>query len=298
MTFVQGSNTFCKAGADADADDINWSMRTNLLCDETITADGAAVIEKVTVDAGICEYTVDLKHDAGCPTVSIDLEAAEQWLNENQWVIGLIYLVAGPIIALFGLKWFPYVTASIAAIFVIGIVTSFSLAMGWMYTTTGVVIVLVVALIGGIVTGVLIRRNVWFMIGLLGIAAGFFIGSLLFAMIAGISDWSAVWGFWVISIATAALGCLLACKLGKPIVLLSTSLIGSYMFMRAWTLFFPGHYPSEQELISDYATLEYDWQFWVLISTFFVCFIGTACYQKQQGDEHEDLDDDNFSKSD
>lgn len=271
-------------------------MRTNLYCDESITDAGAAVIEAVSVNATTCEYSVNLKHNAGCPTANIDLEQAQAWISENQWVIGIVYVIAGPLIALFGLKWFPYVTAAIAALFTMAIVTSFSLALGWMSSTVGIVIVSIVALILGVLVGVLIRRNIFVMIGLLGTAAGFFCGSLLFALIAGLTDWSAVWGFWTISAAVAAIGCLLACYLGKPVVLLSTSLVGSYMFMRAWTLFFPGHYPSEQELVSDYSDISYDWQFWVFIATFVVSFIGSACYQKQAGEEHDDLDSVDYEK--
>ena len=41
-------------------------------------------------------------------------------------------MIAGPIIALFGTAWFPYVVASLVAIFVMGTITMLSLAFGWM----------------------------------------------------------------------------------------------------------------------------------------------------------------------
>lgn len=204
-------------------------------------------------------------------------------------------MVAGPIIALFGLQWFPYVTASLVAIFVIGITTSLSLAFGWMLTTTGTIITLVVALILGVIAGMVIRRNIWIMIGLLGMVAGFFSGSLVYALIFSLSGWSSVWGFWLISVVTAAVGCVASCYLGKAVVLLSTSLVGSYMFMRAWTLFFPGNYPSETEIISGDFELDTTAIFWVFIGVFVISFISSVIFQKKRDVSHEDLD--NYEKA-
>ena len=122
---------------------------------------------------------------------------------------------------------------------------------GWL-TSTGISIgVLCGATALGILAGCLVRRNFKVMLGLLGLVAGFFGGSLLFALISGMTggSFNEVWGFWVFSCVCALAGCILAIFLGMPLVMLSTALVGSYLFMRSWTLFFPGNYPSEQELI-------------------------------------------------
>ena len=194
-------------------------------------------------------------------------------------------------IALFGLQWFPYVTAGLVAIFMIGVVTSVSLALGWMVTTTGTIITCVVALLLGVLAGCLIRRNIWIMIGLLGLVAGFFSGSLVYALIFSLSGWSSVWGFWLISVLTGAAGCVASCYLGKAIVLISTSLVGSYLFMRSWTLFFPGNYPSEAELVTGEFELENDLIFWVFIGVFALSFIISIFFQKKSDKSHEDLDE-------
>ena len=249
---------------------------TKLYCDESIT--GAPTIESVTKSADTCVVTATLKHDAGCPTINVDIDQYVDWLSDNQWCIGIIYLVAGPLIALFGTAWFPYVAASLVAIFIIGIVTSFSLAMGWMATTGGTIGVLCSALVLGILAGCLIRRKIWIMVGLLGLVAGFFSGSLVYALVYGMSGWDAVWGFWLIASICGIAGLVAACYLGKSVVLLSTSMVGSYLFMRSWTLFFPGHYPSEAELI-DGSGLEPDAAFWGFISIFVVSFILSGVFQ-------------------
>jgi hypothetical protein len=235
-------------------------------------------------------------HAAGCPVINIDIEKYMGWLSENGWAIGIIYLIAGPIIALFGLKWFPYVTASLIAIFTIGLCVSLSMAFGWMVTTVGTVVTFVVAFILGILAGCIVRRNVWIMIGLLGLVAGFFSGTFVHAFIVSVSGWEAVWGYWVIAILMAIIGCVCACYLGRTVVLLSTSMVGSYMFMRAWTLFFPGHYPSEAEVMNNTNEMDYDSVFWVFVGLFLFSFAGSTFFQcKRKDDCHEDLD--NYQKA-
>ena len=262
-------------------------MTTNLKCDAAITEAGAAQIESVTVNG--CDYTVNMKHSAGC-NKGIDTAKAEAWLAENEWAIGIMYIVLGPILAFFGAAWFPYVTASLVAVFIIGAVCSISLAAGWMATSTGTAIVFVVALILGIVAGMLVRRHIWVMVGLLGLIGGFFCGALIFALIAGMSSWAAIWFYWTISCTMAVVGCLAACKMGKSVVILSTALVGSYLFMRAWTLFFPGHYPSEVELMENPDELEFDGIFWLFITIFAFSFAISTVFQCKRDESHEDLD--------
>ena len=284
LIVTQGSSTVCSSTGGVDT---NYSVRSEITCNEDISEAGNPTINGVTY--ADCVYTVKMEHVAGCP--SVNAEEYLGWLADNEWLIGIIYLVAGPIIALFGTLYFPYICASLIAIFVIGIVTSFCLSLGWMATTGGTVGVLIAALVLGVVSGMLVRRHIWIMVGLLGLVAGFFCGSLVYAFIFGLSGWDAVWGFWVVSVGTATLGCVAACMLGKSVVLLGTSSVGSYLFMRSWTLFFPGHWPSEAELLDGSSELEPDTEFWIFFSVFVVCFIGSAVFQCKADHSNDELDD-------
>lgn len=181
--------------------------------------------------------------------------------------------------------------ATLVAVFVMGAIIAMCLALGWMATSTGTIVTLIVAPIVGIIAGIIIRRNVWLMIGLLGLVAGFFSGALVFALISTASGWNAVWGYWVISIIMAGLGCWAACHFGKTVVLLSTSMVGSYLFMRSWTLFFPGHWPSESELMDDDNVLDVDAFFWLFLGIFATTFVFSAIFQCMRNKSHEDLDE-------
>jgi len=244
LSIVQGSSTACASDATK-----TWELKTNLYCDASVT--GAATVDSVSIVD--CSLVVNMKHDDGCAT--LDVSEYLGWLSENEWAIGILYLIIGPCLALFGQQWFPWVTASLVAVFVMGTICSLSLAFGWMTSTTGTIVVLVVALILGVVAGILVRRNIKIMVALLGGVAGFFLGALLFALIANFSGWTAVWGYWLVSSLMAVVGVVLSYYIGLTLVLISTAFVGSYLFMRSWTLFFPGHYPSESQLMNDAANL-------------------------------------------
>jgi len=287
VEFTQSSDAVCDG-------DTKFSILNKITCEEDTAAAGYGVPTVVKDD---CVYTISMKHAAGCPTLNIDLEVMMSWLDDNTWCIGLIYLIAGPIIALFGTAWFPWVCAGLIAIFVFGTILFASLSFGWMTGTVGIVVTFILALVLAILCGMLVRRKIWLMVGLLGLVAGFFSGSLVATLIYSMTGNEAVWMFWVISVVMAGIGCALACYLGKTVVLMSTSMVGSYLFMRSWTLFFPGNYPNETELANKSTELELTGTFWIFIAVFLVGFAGSVAFQCKWATTHEELDDDDDFKA-
>ena len=199
------------------------------------------------------------------------------WLYDNTWAIGIIYVVFGPLIAFFGGKWFPYITSTLVGLFTVTILCQVSLNAGWMVTMGGSIATIVVAVLLGVVAACIVVRMTWLMLCLLGMVAGFFGGSFLFALISGMTGgmWNEVWGYWVLAVGCAVVGGVLALYLGLPLVMTCTSLVGSYLFMRSWTLFFPGSYPSEEALIASKGqeALEMDGLFWMYVGIFVVTFM-------------------------
>ena len=71
----------------------------------------------LTYTEDLCHFTVAFAHEAGCPVdkdfdfvvdqVTEVADAGLGWLNENNWALGVVYLVTGPMVALFGAHWFP-----------------------------------------------------------------------------------------------------------------------------------------------------------------------------------------------
>lgn len=65
---------------------------------------------------------------------------------------------------------------------------------------------------------------------------------------------------WTFGIVGGLAGFFAAYKLGKPVINLVTSFIGSYLFTRALTLFFwTEHWPSEAEILSGDITSTLGW---------------------------------------
>ena len=191
---------------------------------------------------------VTVKHAAGCHTFTAD--PIIRWLSDNPWVLAIFLLIVGPIVAIFGKRWFPYVIATISSLLVVSIIVFGGALHGFADTTTSLIILLVVALLAGILTGVVIRRAIWIGVGLTGIVAGFALGSFIYGCILATTGWKSYWGALAICISLAIVGGILTFTLGKQIIILFTSLIGSYLFTRGITLIADEGYPSEAEIFT------------------------------------------------
>ena len=147
-------------------------------------------------------------------------EESMGWLYDNTWVIGIIYVVFGPLIAFWGSKLFPYITSTLVGFFTVTILCSISLNAGWMVTMGGSIATICVAVVLGVIAACIVVRYTWLMISLLGMVAGFFAGSFLFALISGMTggSFNAVWGYWFLACASAVIGLVLAFYFGMPLV--------------------------------------------------------------------------------
>ena len=219
-----------------------------------------------------------------------DISEVVDFIDDNQWIIGVFCLIAGLFIALQGVARFRHVSSTVTCIAVFGALTAFCLSMDLMTNTGATIGILIAALCIGLLAGYFVRRNIWVMVSLLGLVAGFFAGCLICALVYGISSWSDEMAFWIICTALAVLGCVFAYHYGRSLVLYSTAMVGSYLFMRSWTLFFPGHYPSEMDLVNgNYRKLDDD--FWMFFGVFVISFAFSSWYQHRYYHGHGDLDD-------
>lgn len=122
-----------------------------------------------------------------------------QFINDHPWVLGVLFLLAGPIIALFGKRWFPFVVASIVFIFVsCGFMIMFS-TLGCMETTPGLAGSISGSLVLGILFAWFAKAHMWAAIGLLGLIGGWFLGEMIYLFILGVSDWNNLPGYLGIS---------------------------------------------------------------------------------------------------
>jgi len=144
-------------------------------------------------------------------------------------------------------------------------------SFGWSDSTIGFICIVIGGLLLALLVGWFVRRHIWMMVSLLGLVAGFFSGAVIFALIASASGWDDPIGLWIISIIMALVGLYLSYRHGYWLVLIATSFAGSYLFIRAWTIFYPGHWPTERQIID--GNVRTDDMFWIFFFSFILCFI-------------------------
>ena len=159
------------------------------------------------------------------------------------------------------------------------------MGLGWTDSTEGACACFFSLIVIAALAAIFVRKSVWAMITMLGLIAGWFFGAFLFTIIATSSGWESEMGYWLLASVFALIGCITACQFGVPVVMTLTSIVGSYLFMRAWTLFYPGHYPNESQIVSpasldkDADLFEMTYMFWVFVSVFLVCFAFSMTFQ-------------------
>jgi hypothetical protein len=276
-----------------------YSFTAEVLCDKSITSAGNPKI--ISVDTSHCEAKVVVAHKAGCPAgKAMNLS---NFINEYPWVLGLIMIIGGPIVALFGRRWFPWVTAGIVSMTALLLCLIFCEITGFMEKPIEIVASVIFSLSLALLSGWFVMKTVWVAIGLLGVIGGLFVGEVVYAFFIFELGAHQLWVMVLFCVFCASLGGLLSFYFSKKVVLFATSLIGSYSFMRGWSYFFGG-FPNEEDiLLSLYENMqlqyEFEERFWYYIAMFIVGTLGGIYYQSLNDHEHELLKGDlNYQKSD
>ena len=211
----------------------------------------------------------------------------ENFFQKNPWVLGIILVIVGPLIATQGLKFFPFVVMGVTGLGSFYILMAILGEIGLTGTTIGMWICIIGSLAVAILAALFIRKRLWIAIGALGAFGGFLGGVLLFDIIAASSGWGPEYAFWILAILFAILGWFLAIKHGILLVNLCTSFIGSFCFVRGLSCFFwTEHWPTEEDIIN--GNIEKSgWEFYVFLVILVVCTIAAFQYQKRQAPHAE-----------
>ena len=138
----------------------------------------------------------------------------------------------------------------------------------------------------------LVKKNIWLLVGLTGILAGFSLGNLTFAVAvkaAGSGSIQSMTALYIWSVVFAIFGGILCCFFGKQVVLYGTSLLGSYLFMHGWALLFGG-LPDEAAMISrlaNYDRIKLKGEFMLYLVVFVGLFV-LSIFVQRAGQEDEE----------
>jgi len=189
-------------------------------------------------------------------------------------------ILGGPFVMLYGRRFFPWVTAGVCSLFILLGCLVFCSLVGFMNTNVGLACSIGGSILVGIASGWFVMRTVWIAVGLLGIIGGFFLGSMVYGIILVAFKFEALWAMIGLCVLCAVAGGFLSFKFSKQVVLVCTSLIGSYAFMRGWTYFFGG-FPSETDLMTSMRQqqpIDVTQAFWIYLSLFLLGFGGGMYY--------------------
>ena len=164
--------------------------------------------------------------------------------------------------------------------------------MGFMETTVGLWVSITVSLLLSWLVGHFTYKLVWLAIALLGIIAGIFFGVMVYSIVLSAFKLQFIWLMGLCAITFACLGGWLSARYSRDVVLVGTSLIGAYSFMRGFSYFFGG-YPNEAKLLSDLKNEipldDMNDAFWVYLAIFILGTIVGIYYQYNHVDDHEQL---------
>jgi len=223
---------------------------------------------------------VDVAHKAGCPHTLPFI----QFVQNNRYLLGAILIAAGLFTGLFGKRYFGEVLQVVTFLFVFFFGMIAVSLFGWTESTVGFWICILVCLGAGCVSGFLITRPctakvIFFAFGALaGFALGVFIYTFILALIGSGPAWLMI-GFGILGAVGVAF---LAAKNRYLLVLIGTSIIGSYWFTRGLGNFF-GSYPNESAIWAALSAGEdldeylNDW-FWIYFGTFIAALIICLVY--------------------
>lgn len=113
------------------------------------------------------------------------------FLTDYPWLLGVIFLVGGPVIGLYGQRLLKWVIAGLVCLFAACFLVVIASAMTWMDTTVGFVLCTCIAIGVGVFLGWLTIKWKIARLGmyLLGGFAGFFVGAFIFTLCLAMFQW-------------------------------------------------------------------------------------------------------------
>ena len=189
------------------------------------------------------------------------LDDTTGWFQENTWALGILYILVGAIVALYGLKMFPYVSSAVAGLAGFSILYIMCEGLNWTDSTSGFWICFLVSILAGCILAYFVRREIWLMVGALTSIGGFMGGVFVLTLITGMTGYSEAWLWWTLGVVGAIIGFLLGKKFGGPAVNLVTSFIGCYLITNALSMFFWTEYwPTSEAVVA--GDVNYDSMGW------------------------------------
>lgn len=220
------------------------SLKVGLICNK-----GNTVLGNYTLVGGsVCQYETTYTGEAACPLFTIS--AIWEFLDQYKYYWGAGFILLGIFLGLLGRRLW------VAAIFIIATFVVMGSILLLFYTTflkTNTKewvgwLMLALSLIIGLVVGFLMTKLQRVGAALLAAWGGFMAGLLLNETVLYL--FKSNWVFWLVCVGCAVVAAALVFVAYNHVIILSTSLVGSYFFIRGISMY-AGHFPNEYTLVKD-----------------------------------------------
>lgn len=200
------------------------------------------------VEEGGCTERVKISSKHGC--YKFTMNPLFKWLHKNSFIFGAVLILLGMTVGLFGKKLFKPTICLIGtfAFLVVSMLFVFSVFfnrdteawVGW--------IVFAVCFILGCIVGLLLAKLSKLGVAIIAGWGGFCLGLILYNSFMYKLDGDKRIVFWIFNISMAIIAGVLSIFLFDHAIIISTSIVGSYAFIRGISLY-AGGFPDELDLI-------------------------------------------------
>ena len=194
-----------------------------------------------------------------------------RFIEKYKYFLGIGAIVIGIIVGLFGKKLFKPTICIVGTLVVMGVVALFTSAIFLdRFTPTWVGwLIFGISFVLGAFVGLLLAKLSKIGVGVLAGWGGFMLGLMLYTAFVYKLDNSSKVVFWTFNIACAVICGVLSLFLFDHAIIIATSVIGSYTFIRGIS-FYAGGYPDEFDLANNVAAGNWD----AIPSTFYAYMAG------------------------
>jgi len=223
------------------------------------------------------------------------------YIENNPIIVGIVLVVLGLLVGFKGRKFIPWVIGSLSCVATCILLMMLFQWLGFLdfflvdeegELTTAIFSILIAAFIGLLVGYFFMTRLLYYGFAIVGAVGGFFVGSIFYNLV--MIEWAdTVLAFWFTLIGFAILGAILAMLLTNSIVIISTSLLGSYLFFRGLSMFFGG-FPTEVEVYNQIKTDTADFTTTFLIYLVGIIVLGFVCIIFQYKEKKAESGDDQY----
>lgn len=229
-----------------------------------------------------------MRHSAGC----IDFDPDDySWFMLHKYYLAVIALITGPLVAIGGKRFFPYIAAVVISVFMFLVAMIFLAVLGTVNTTVGLILSLIGALALSVITGYFIKTCYRCLVVTFGGIFGIVLGIAFYSALAVGFHFSSAIVLVVICSFFAFISGGYAFYYGDHIVVFGTAIVGSYIFMRGIAAFYGG-FPDFSD-ITDWFKGDSDLNspglFWLSVSLFVVFSLLASWWQYYRMEYHKSL---------